>query len=80
MQMTGDLGDCGQLAELLKLAEPEFVPQRHGLLVGNNLIKAHLDLGQIGAASRILEQLYELHRPNWKEQLNLWDSAIARAR
>lgn len=80
MQMTGDLEDCGQLAELLKLAEPEFVPQRHGLLVGNNLIKAHLDLAQIDAASRILEQLCELHRPDWKEQLNLWDTAIAKAR
>ena len=35
MQMTGDLGDCGQLAELLKLAEPELSsPSKFHLLFG----------------------------------------------
>jgi tetratricopeptide (TPR) repeat protein len=80
MQLSGDLGNHGHLAEILQLAEPEFVPVDHGLVVGNNLIKAHLDLGQIDKAAKILGQLYDLRRPDWKEQLSFWDTAIAKAR
>ncbi len=79
MQMSGDLGKHGHLAELLNLAEPRFIPEIHGLLIGNNLIKAHLDLGQIEAARKILEQLYSLKRPDWKHQLSFWDTEIAKA-
>ena len=79
-QISGDLGRSGHLAELLQLTEPLFVPERHGLLVGNNLIKAHLDLGQVEAAHRILDQLYALKRPDYKQQLGFWDTEIAKAR
>ncbi len=79
-QMSGDLGNHGHLSEALQLTEQHFVPKIHGLLVGNNLIKAHHDLGQIEAAAKILDQLYSLQRPDWKEQLSFWDTAIAKAR
>ena len=80
MQMSGDLGNHGHLAEILQLAGPEFIPKLHGILVGSNLIKANLDLGKIEAAGKVLEQLFELRRPDWKEQLAFWDTAIAKAR
>ena len=80
MQMSGDLGNHGHLPELLQLAEPHFVIQTHGLQVGNNLIKAHLDLGQIEAARRIVNQLYALKRPDWNQTLSFWDTEIAKAR
>jgi tetratricopeptide (TPR) repeat protein len=79
MQVSGDLGNHGHLPELLKLVEPHFVAQTHGLQVGNNLIKAHLDLGQIEAARQIVNQLYALKRPDWKQPLNFWDTEIAKA-
>jgi tetratricopeptide (TPR) repeat protein len=80
LQVSGDLGNYGHLSEALQLVEPEFVPKLHGLLVGNNLIKAHLDLGEIDAAAGILEQLYSLQRPDWKERLSFWDTELAKAR
>jgi len=80
MQVSGNLGNQGHLSEAIQLVEPEFVPKIHGLQVGNNLIKAHLDLGQIDAAAKILDQLYGLQRPDWKETLSFWDTAIAKAR
>ena len=80
MQMSGDLGNRGLLAEALRLVEPEFVPRHHGLLVGNNFIKANLDLGKTNDAAKILEQLYSLQRPDWKEQLSFWDTALAKAK
>lgn len=80
MQISGDLGKHGHLSELLQLAEPYFVAEDHGLQVGNNLIKAHLDLGHIEAARQIVEQLYSLKRPDWRDTLNYWDTEIAKAR
>lgn len=49
-RMSGALGNHGHLAELLALAEPLFTIDVHGVQVGNNLIKAHLQLGQTDAA------------------------------
>ena len=79
MQMSGDLGNAGQIPEILQLVEPHFDAKTHGLLVGNNLIKAHLDLGQIDAARRILDQLYALNRMDWKQNLSYWDTELAKA-
>lgn len=80
MQISGDLGNQGHLAELLRVVEPHFVVETHGLQVGNNLIKAHLDLGHIEDACQIMDQLYALKRPDWKETLSHWDTEIAKAR
>ena len=80
MQMSGDLGKAGQLAHSLLLTEPHFDPAEHGLIVGNNLIKSHLELGHVDAAEHIKEQLFALNRPDWKQTLNFWDTEIAKAR
>jgi tetratricopeptide (TPR) repeat protein len=69
IQMSGDLGKHGLLAELIELSEPPFVPAIHGLQVGNNLIKANLSLGRIDSARRILNQLRMLQRPDWTAPL-----------
>jgi tetratricopeptide (TPR) repeat protein len=79
-QISGDLGKKGHLVEALQLTEPHFLPTTHGLEVGNNLIKAHVDLGQLEAARRILDQLYALKRPDWQEHLCFWDTELAKAR
>src|SRR6185503_5239366 len=79
-QISGDLGNAGHLPEILQLVEPCFDAPVHGVQVGNNLIKAHLDLGQLDAARRILNQLYALNRPDWKENLSYWDTQIAKTR
>jgi tetratricopeptide (TPR) repeat protein len=80
MQMSGDLGKSGYLSELVQLTEPQFVAEIHGLQLGNNLIKAHLDLGEIEAAAKVLEQLHALKRPDYKAQLSFWEAEIAKAR
>lgn len=80
MQISGDLGNAGHLPELLELVEPGFDAAIHGLLVGNNLIKAYLDLGQTEAARRITDLLYALKRPDWRETLSFWDTEIAKAK
>jgi len=76
MQISGDLGNSGHLMELLQVCEPKFDVKLHGLMVGNNLIKAYLDTGQPGPARIILNQLYTQQRPDWNEMLLFWDKEI----
>ena len=79
MQMSGDLGRQGHLPELISLTAPHFSAEVHGLDVGNNLIKGHLDLGQLDQARVILDQLYAQKRPDWREHLSFWDTELAKA-
>ncbi len=79
-QISGDLGNAGHLPEILQIVAPHFDAASHGLMVGNNLIKAHFDLGQLEAARKILDQLYKQNRGDWKENLSYWDTEIAKAR
>ncbi|HXC51261.1 MAG TPA: tetratricopeptide repeat protein [Candidatus Limnocylindrales bacterium] len=79
-QISGDLGTQGYLEQILALAEPHFDPNVHGVAIGNNLIKAHLDLGQLDAAQRMLDRLFSFKRPDWHETLAFWDTEIARNR
>jgi tetratricopeptide (TPR) repeat protein len=78
-QMSGDLGNAGHIAEILQVTEPEFDPKVHGVQVGNNLIKANLELSRVVQARKILNQLYALKRPDWREALSFWDTEIAKA-
>lgn len=80
MQMSGDLGNHGQIVAALRLAEPRFDPAVHGLAVGNNLLKAHVDLAQFEEAGRILKALYEQRRPDWAQTLQFWETEIAAKR
>lgn len=79
MQLSGDLGNHGHLPEILQLASPLFDPVQHGIRVGNNLIKANVDLGQLDAARALLDQLYALKRPDWQQNLSFWDNELAQA-
>ncbi|MDR1009903.1 MAG: tetratricopeptide repeat protein [Opitutaceae bacterium] len=79
-QMSGDLGNHAHLPELIQLTTPHYDIALHGLPTGNNLIKAHLDLGQLDAARGLLDRLYAQNRPDWKQTLSFWDTGIAKAR
>ena len=80
MQLSGDLGNHGQLVELLERAAPRFVPAEHGLVVGINLIKANVDLGRLDHARELVDRLYALERPDWQQALSYWEAEIATAR
>jgi tetratricopeptide (TPR) repeat protein len=77
-QMSGDLGQRGYLVELLTLTTPHFDASLHGLEVGNNLIEANLDAGQLDAARVILRRLHQMQRPDWKQHLDFWESELAK--
>jgi len=78
MQISGDLGNNGYLKEIIEFVEPNFDPSFHGILVGNNLIKTHFDLGQLENARTILDNLYSQKRPDWRDTLSYWDTELAK--
>lgn len=80
MQMSGDLGNAGHLLPLLDLTAPRFDVQHHGLQVGNNLIKAAIDTGQLDLARELLDQLQAQQRPDWRDNLGFWESELQQAR
>lgn len=80
VQMSGDLGNAAHLPELLQLTEPHFDLPHHGLQVGNNLLKANLDLGRFDAVRHLLDQLYAQRRPDWKSSLEHWEGELAKAK
>jgi tetratricopeptide (TPR) repeat protein len=79
MQMSGDLGNRGQTQLLVQLTQPRFDLQAHGLMVGNNLLRAYIELGMLAEARKLLEQLYAQQRPDWREHLMHWEQKLDEA-
>ncbi len=77
-QMSGDLGNNGYLKEIIELVEPHFQANLYGIRVGNNLIKTNFELAKLQEAKLILNQLYDLNHPDWREILAYWDIEIAK--
>jgi tetratricopeptide (TPR) repeat protein len=76
MQLSGDLGNRGYTELLIRLTQPRFDLATHGLTVGNNLLRAYLDLGMFAEARKLLEQLYSRQRPDWREHLISWEQKL----
>jgi tetratricopeptide (TPR) repeat protein len=79
-QMSGDLGNAGYVEDIIRLVQPLFDPVQHGLTVGNNLIKANIDLNRFDAAKQLIDKMYAQKRPDWQKTLGYWDTELAKVR
>ena len=79
-QLSGDLGNAGHLLPLLELTAPRFDIHLHGLQVGNNLIKAAIDTGQLDRARALLDEHQTEQRPDWRETLSVWETELQKAK
>ena len=75
-QISGDLGKNGYIEDIIDFVLPRFDLQVHGLTVGNNLIKALIELKRAPEAKSIVEALYAQNRPDWKAGLDYWDQQL----
>lgn len=78
-QISGDLGNAGRIKDIIELLGNRFDPGQHGLMAGNNLIKAYIESSDPKSARQVLAQLYALNRPDWKEHLKYWEDQIDQA-
>jgi Flp pilus assembly protein TadD len=76
MQITGDLCNAGLVKEATDLCSSRFVAEQHGLPAGNNLVQAYVAQKDAANARRILEQLYAVPRPDWREHLLKLEHAV----
>ncbi|MGN7725259.1 tetratricopeptide repeat protein [Luteimonas sp. 22616] len=70
LTISGDLGNAGKLAELADLTGPYYDPAVHGPQVGLNLLQAYLHLGRFDEGEALLERLYALNMPPFKQHLD----------
>jgi tetratricopeptide (TPR) repeat protein len=80
MRMSEELADRGQHELLVRLVEPRFNLAAHGLIVGNNLLHAHFELGRLVEAGRLIERLQAERRPEWGDSLLAWQHKLDDAR
>ena len=66
----------GHTQLLVQLTQPRFDLAAHGLQVGNNLLRAYIELGMLPEARKLLEQLYAQQRPDWREHLMHWEQKL----
>jgi tetratricopeptide (TPR) repeat protein len=73
MQISGDLGNAGQIDQILPLLKDRYDINAHGIQGGNNLLKTYFETKNPKDARVLLAQLYRCQRPDWKETLVFWD-------
>lgn len=75
--ISGDLGSCGHVAEIIDLIAPRYDADRHGPATGLNLLQAYLAVGNADAAQHVLDILFGLNRPELEDRLHGFSNAIA---
>ncbi|MFB3904223.1 MAG: tetratricopeptide repeat protein [Acidobacteriota bacterium] len=80
MRTTSEaLGNAGRISDIVELLCPRYKAEEHGLIGGNNLLRACLALKDTEKALAILRDLNALKRPDWREQLQYWAERIDQA-
>lgn len=75
-QISGDLGLKEYVEEIITVVAPHFIIEQHGFSVGNNLIKAFIELKKFQDAKSLVEALFAQKRPDWKEGLSYWENEL----
>lgn len=70
MMISGDLGNRGQVNLIPEIVAPVYDPTRHAVPAGLNLLQAYQTLGRWQDGEALLEQLYKLKQPAFKQHLD----------
>jgi hypothetical protein len=74
--ISGELGQRGNVRELIELVAPHYDAARHGPATGLNLLQAYLAVRNLDAAQHVLDILFSLNRPELEERLFGFSNAI----
>ena len=75
--LSGDLGSCGYVNQIVELVAPRYDADRHGPATGINLLQAYLATHNTTAAQHLLDILFGLQRPELEERLYGFSNALA---
>ncbi len=69
LEVSGRLGEAGRVADLFALIAPRYTLERHGPIVGLNLLRAYAAVGNHVGGRELLHELMALQRPDLRERL-----------
>ena len=69
LMISGDLGNAGHVNEVFELVLPRYVPERHALSVGFNLLNACVQANQRAEGEALLHRIGLLNAPHAREQV-----------
>ena len=75
--LSGDLGSCGHVDQIVELVAPRYDAERHGPATGINLLQAYLATRNTTAAQHLLDILFALKRPELEQRLHGFSNALA---
>jgi hypothetical protein len=75
--LSGDLGSCGHVDQIVELVAPHYDAQRHGPATGLNLLQAYLAVRNTTAAQHLLDILFALKQPELEQRLHGFSNALA---
>lgn len=75
--LSGDLGSCGYVDQIVELVAPRYDAERHGPATGINLLQAYLATHNTNAAQHLLDILFGLKKPEIQERLYGFSNALA---
>lgn len=75
--LSGDLGSCGYVEQIIELVAPRYDAERHGPATGINLLQAYLATHNTEAAQHLLDILFGLNRPELEVRLHGFSNALA---
>ena len=75
--LSGDLGSCGYVEQIVELVAPRYDAEKHGPSTGLNLLQAYLATRNTTAAQHLLDILFGLNRPELEERLYGFSNALA---
>ena len=67
--VSGRLGEAGAVSDLFALIAPRYTLERHGPIVGLNLLRAYAAVGNHVGGRELLHELMALQRPDLRERL-----------
>ena len=75
--LSGDLGSCGYVDQIVELVAPCYDAELHGPATGLNLLQAYLATHNTDAAQHLLDILFALNRPELQVRLHGFSNALA---
>ncbi|MFT3783505.1 MAG: hypothetical protein QM790_15945 [Nibricoccus sp.] len=75
--VSGDLGSCGYVDQIVELVAPRYDAERHGPATGLNLLQAYLATRNTTAAQHLLDILFALKQPEIEDRLYGFSNALA---
>jgi tetratricopeptide (TPR) repeat protein len=69
LMISGDLGNAGYVDQVLELVMPRYVPERHALSVGFNLLNATVQANRRPEGEALLHRIGLLNAPHARDQV-----------